>query len=158
MARLTTQPGLVSTATRAPSTTLPLPKLPARPALALDLTLERRMFLMLSAIWLMHMLDLRFTLFEHFGGHFVELNPVGNFLLGHSIEAVTGYKLGTLAMGTTILWYARRHAIAVSGTWLFLATTVFLMVKWFAYYQVMPADIQLRMPPLALQQVPPGTF
>jgi hypothetical protein len=152
MPRQLSQPGLLTfppnTTAAVRTQTLPLPSRGWRqPAW---LTLDRRMFAVFALVWVLHMFDLRFTLLEHFGGHFLELNPIANWLLGHSIVAITAFKLGLLTFATTILWVLRRHSIAVTATWLLLAASLFVMVKWAWYFQVMPAEIKLRLPPLPL--------
>jgi hypothetical protein len=112
------------------------------------LTRPRRILLILTLVWVLHMLDLRFTLLESLKTHFVELNPVAARLLDWSMGAVVAYKLGLLGAGTAILLILRRHEFAERGTWFLFVVHLYLAVRWHMYYVVAPAEEFLYLPPL----------
>jgi hypothetical protein len=108
-------------------------------ALRAWLTRPRRVAVLLLAIWAFNLLDLHFTLTESLTrSWFVEANPVAAFVLGTSVTATVVYKATMLALGTGILWWLRRRAVAELASWLLTLTCLSLMVQWYQYYLIAP--------------------
>lgn len=107
---------------------------PGEPLVGSWLNRPRRVLLALSAVWIVAIFDLGFTLSESATAHFVEMNPVAARLLGGSASLLCLYKFSLLGLGTLILLFLRRHSIAELACWFLLATKVYLAVRWFAYF------------------------
>jgi hypothetical protein len=107
----------------------------------------RRILFVLFAVWLMHMLDLRFTLAESAKGHFHELNPFAAFILDWSHFGVVLYKVLLLGGATAILWYLRRYAISERASWLLLFMAIGLTIRWQMYFQLAPEQPFNYLPP-----------
>ncbi len=98
------------------------------------LTRPRRILLTLTAVWVVAVFDLGFTLFEQGSAQFIELNPLAAKLMGGSAAAVMVFKFSLLGVGTLILLGLRRHSVAELACWFLLATKVYLALRWFSYY------------------------
>jgi hypothetical protein len=108
-------------------------------ALRAWLTRPRRVAVLLLAIWAFNLLDLHFTLTESLTrSWFVEANPVAALVLGTSVTATVAYKASMLALGTGILWWLRRRAVAELASWLLTFICLSLMVHWYQYYLIAP--------------------
>ncbi len=94
----------------------------------------RRIVMLLIGVWALNAADLAFTLIEANSSHFIELNPIAANLLGGPPYFLVAYKLCLLALGTTILFCFRRHAVSELGCWFLLATCTYVLVRWYAYY------------------------
>jgi hypothetical protein len=95
---------------------------------------SRRVLLTLTAVWVVAVFDLGFTLSESGTRMFVELNPFAAHLLGGSASLVIAYKFGLLSLGTVILLWLRKHFIAELGCWFLLAAKVYLALRWLSYF------------------------
>ena len=88
---------------------------------------------MLAATWVIHIFDLGFTLLETYSDHFHETNPIAARFL-HSANAIIAYKFILLGFGTTVMLALRRHVLAEWGSWLMLASSVYVAIRWYCYY------------------------
>ncbi len=96
---------------------------------------SRRLLLLLTAIWLLSVFDLTFTLAAYAMNVLIELNPIADWLLErYGSAAVVCYKVGLMGMGTIILWTYRGQHCSESAAWLTLMVYVVLSVRWYAYY------------------------
>ncbi len=95
----------------------------------------RRMLISMLGVWLMSAFDLLFTLIENGSSHFYELNPIAAVLLQGPPIIVTVYKFSLLAVGTLILLRLRDHSVAELGCWFLLATTTYVAIRWYCYYE-----------------------
>ncbi|MDX2198816.1 MAG: DUF5658 family protein [Phycisphaerae bacterium] len=93
----------------------------------------RRILLALAATWVVHTFDLGFTLLEANSEHFRELNPVAATLLQDD-QAVIVYKIALLLLASVIILPLRRRHLAELATWLMLATSIYVAVRWHCYY------------------------
>lgn len=100
----------------------------------------RRILLLLSAIWVISIFDLGFTLSEYGTEEFVELNPVAARILGGPEHFVVGYKFGLLGFATLILLGLRRHAVAELACWFLFTFKIYVAVRWLAYYDCLLHD------------------
>jgi len=94
----------------------------------------RRVLLALSAVWVVAVFDLGFTLAEWGTMDFVEINPLAARILGGPEQTVMAFKFGLLGLGTIILLALRRHFIAELGCWFLFVSKVYLAVRWYVYY------------------------
>ncbi|MBK9119156.1 MAG: hypothetical protein IPM18_06080 [Phycisphaerales bacterium] len=101
---------------------------------------SRRILLLLSAIWVISIFDLAFTLNEYGTEKFVELNPVADRVLAGPVHHVMLYKFGLLGVGTLILLALRRHTVAELACWFLFTFKVYVGVRWFAYYDCLLYD------------------
>ncbi len=95
---------------------------------------SRRVLLALTAIWVVAVFDLGFTLSESATPEFVELNPVAAPLLSGPNHHVMFFKFGLLGGASIILLSLRRHLVAELGTWFLMATMIYVGVRWYLYY------------------------
>ncbi|MGD8453136.1 MAG: DUF5658 family protein [Phycisphaerae bacterium] len=99
------------------------------------LSRAQRVLLVLLAVWILNVFDLGFTLHQARTLHFIELNPLAAKLLNHPPLVLFAYKFSLLGLGTAILAWLRRHAIAELGCWLLLASYLYVAVRWHVYYE-----------------------
>ena len=104
------------------------------------LTRTRRVLWVLAAVWVLNMFDLGFTIVAHVYGHFTELNPIAASMLSGPWYHLATFKFVTLAAGTIILLMLARHKVAELGSWLLLATYVFVAARWYRYFDDMLDD------------------
>lgn len=104
------------------------------------LTRPRRVLFVLAAVWVLNIFDLGFTMVAHVHGHFTELNPIAAGMLSGPWYHVAAFKFVTLAAGTIILLVLARHKVAELGSWLLLATYVFVAARWYRYFGDMLDD------------------
>jgi len=98
------------------------------------LTRPRRVLLLLSAVWVLNIFDLGYTLLESLHCGFVELNPLAARIIGGAPEALVLYKTGLLTVSTAILLGYRRHRVAELGCWFLLVVYLYVAVCWCLYY------------------------
>lgn len=114
-------------------------------------TRPRRILLLLAVLWLLNVLDLRFTMLEASGNVlFNELNPVAAHLLGNSLDALVAYKLTLVALASLILWRLRSYSPAEWGTWLATAAYAAVFMQWMLYFHIAPDFDTGYYPPLRL--------
>ncbi len=104
------------------------------------LTRPRRVLFVLAAVWVLNMFDLGFTMVAHVHGHFTELNPIAAGMLSGPWYHVATFKFVSLGAGTIILLMLARHKVAELGSWLLLATYVFVAARWYRYFDDMLED------------------
>lgn len=104
------------------------------------LTRSRRVLFVLAAVWVLNMFDLGFTMIAHAHGHFTELNPIAAGMLSGPWYHVAAFKFVSLGAGTIILLMLARHKVAELGSWLLLATYVFVAARWYHYFDGMLDD------------------
>ncbi len=107
---------------------------PVRPLFGVWLNRPRRVLLALTAIWIVAIFDLGFTLLESESFTFVELNPLAAAVVGGPDEAVFAFKFGLLSAGSVILLALRRHATTELACWFLLTSKVYLAIRWYVYY------------------------
>lgn len=95
---------------------------------------SRRVLLTLSAVWIVSIFDLGYTLSEWGSADFTELNPVAAQLLGGPQHAIVAFKFGLLSLGTLILLALRRHLVAELACWFLFTAKIYLAVRWLAYF------------------------
>lgn len=95
----------------------------------------RRVFLLLIGVWVLSVFDLWFTLQEAQSHYFIEMNPIAARLLSSPAHALVAYKLVLLMIGTLILTFLRRHAVAELACWFLLSSCFYVAVRWYAYYE-----------------------
>lgn len=95
---------------------------------------QRRVLLLLAAIWVLNFFDLESTLIESRRWFFDELNPLAASLLGLPDGFLVGYKAFMVAAGSTILVGLRRHRAAELGCWFLLAVYASVTARWSLYY------------------------
>jgi hypothetical protein len=95
---------------------------------------SRRVLLTLTAVWVVAVFDLGYTLAESGTGDFFELNPLAAQLLGGSPHTVILFKFGCLGFGTLILLALRRYAIAELACWFLFVATLYVAVRWYGYF------------------------
>lgn len=133
-----------------PVITIPSPAAKRHPLALPHIDRPTRVLCIVVLVWLMSVVDLRFTLLEASSAHFIELNPVAAELLTISLDAVALYKVTMLGIGTGILLALRRHALSEFAAWLLLGVFLALMVLWTLYYDILPhGAVPGQYPPLA---------
>jgi hypothetical protein len=104
--------------------------------------------LVLLAIWVLNLFDLGYTLHQARAHHFTEMNPLAARLLHGPPLLLLLFKVSLVSVGTVILVWLRRHAIAELACWLLLATYFYVAVRWLTYYEqalALPVDELTRM-------------
>jgi hypothetical protein len=99
------------------------------------LTRPRRVLLVLSAVWVLNIFDLGYTLLESLHNGFIELNPLAARLVGESPAALVGYKAALIAISSAILLVFRRQRVVELGCWFLLAVYLQVAVCWAFYYE-----------------------
>ena len=92
-----------------------------------------RVLVVISAVWVLNLFDLSYTLLEADGRHFRELNPVAAYLLGHP-HALVMYKASLVIIGSVILLRHRRLRLVEIASWLILAAYVYVAIRWSLYF------------------------
>ena len=98
------------------------------------LSRPRRILLTLTAIWVINMMDLAFTMTESLHTAFNELNPLAKFLIGKNPDLLIVYKFGLLTVSSTILLIYRRQRVSELGCWLLFGVYIFVAIRWMAYF------------------------
>lgn len=94
----------------------------------------KRVAILLSAIALLSLGDLYMTLSYATSGGMFESNPVARFVMSFGSPAlVATWKLGSLLLACTILYWARRTRYAEVGTWACTLFLAWLTCHWIAY-------------------------
>lgn len=94
----------------------------------------RRILLTLMLVWVVHVFDLGFTMAQWGTYEFVELNPLAARIVDGPAHVLAGFKFGLLGIGTVILLSLRRQPVAELACWFLLATTLYLAVRWYVYF------------------------
>jgi hypothetical protein len=95
---------------------------------------SRRVFQLITTLWVLSLADLVFTLWAHFFTPFHELNPLARYFLGHGlIPSLILFKLVVTAIGASIFWRLRLHVRAEAALWAIVAVYVLLAVRWSSY-------------------------
>lgn len=102
---------------------------------------SRRILLALSAVWVINVFDLGFTLLESTRFHFVELNPLAATMLRDAPHFLVAYKLGLVICASTILIALRAERVSELGSWLILAVYGCVGLRWSFYYEELLATI-----------------
>jgi PAS domain-containing protein len=95
----------------------------------------RRILLLLSAIWIINVFDLGYTLLESLNHDFVEMNPVAAQLIGTSPEALVGYKSALLIVSSAILLANRYQRLTELGCWFLLVAYLYVGLCWAFYFE-----------------------
>lgn len=91
---------------------------------------QRRLFWLLTAAWLVNVFDLFFTQMAYNQSMLVEMNPVAAMILPYGPLVTALYKFTLLIVGTSILWWYRRHGLAEAAAWAYALVCVFLCFWW----------------------------
>jgi len=91
---------------------------------------QRRVFWLLTAAWLVNVFDLLFTQIAYNQSMLVEMNPMAAMVLPYGPLAMAVYKFVLLIVGTSILWWYRRHLVAEAATWAYAFVCVGLSFWW----------------------------
>lgn len=100
----------------------------------------RRVLLALTAVWVLHLFDLCFTMRESQELHFVELNPIAARLLSGPEHWIISYKFALVTLGSAILLLLRRHSITELASWFLAAVSVYVAARWYVYFQCLIDD------------------
>ena|GEM_PF-4379162 len=99
------------------------------------LTRPRRVLLLLAAVWVINLFDLRYTLSESLHSAFHELNPLAASLLSRDPDLLIYYKFGLLFSSSVILLICRMTKVAELGCWVLLAAYSCVAVRWWSYFE-----------------------
>jgi hypothetical protein len=97
----------------------------------------RRVLLLLTAVWIVNIFDLGYTLLESTRRDFIEVNPFAAKLVGASPEALVVYKATLVVLSSAILLAHRRHRIAELACWFLFAIHLYVGICWARYYEDM---------------------
>lgn len=84
---------------------------------------------LLILLWIMALADLALSL-KYLDGGRLEANPLAALLFTCGPGAIVVFKLSLTALGTWLLWLARRKAIAFAGAASCCAVYLALMGQW----------------------------
>jgi hypothetical protein len=99
------------------------------------LTRPRRILLLLSAVWVLNIFDLGYTLLEADRGSLIEMNPVAAPLLTAPSYALVIYKAALVLGSSAILLMLCHHRVVEVGCWLLLASYLYVAGRWIFYYE-----------------------
>ena|SRR5579863_814808 len=100
----------------------------------IDESRTRRIFELLSVIWLLAMADLFFTIWAQLFTPFRELNPFASHLLHqHQLSGLIAFKVALTGIGTVIFWALRKYSRAELALWLVMFVYVALTIRWADY-------------------------
>jgi hypothetical protein len=97
----------------------------------------RRVLLLLTAVWIVNIFDLGYTLLESIRRDFIEVNPLAAKLVGASPEALVVYKAALVVVSSAILLAHRRQRIAELACWFLFAIHLYVGICWARYYEDM---------------------
>lgn len=97
---------------------------------------QRRVLLLLAALWVLNIFDCGLTLMAWTQGHLSEANPVARYVLGHGPESLVLYKLTLVGASSLMLWRARFHPLAERAIWLLVVAYAVVAVHWRLCYEL----------------------
>jgi hypothetical protein len=89
-----------------------------------------RVFLLLTAVAILNLFDLLYTLFAHSIGELREMNPLADSVLQVGQSTLICFKVMLVLFGTYILWKCRRSAWAVPACWILMIAFTGLGIIW----------------------------
>lgn len=117
---------------------------------------ERRMIWLLMMAWIINLFDLGLTLFAWQQNFLTELNPIAARVLPHGTAATVAYKCGLLIVGTSVLWFCRRHPVTEPTVWGYVILCVGLSLWWHkVVHEAQPAWVEAN---TAARLIPNETF
>ena len=136
------------------------PQLPAVPAAVAPARTrrpagDRRLAYLLLVAWIINLFDLCLTVLAWRQHLMVELNPLAAKVLPHGTAAIIIYKIGLLVIGTTALWYCRRHWATEPAVWAYVILCIGLSFWWHSLVNEMHLSWAEFNPPAHLQPLPP---
>ncbi|MCG3136273.1 MAG: hypothetical protein HJJLKODD_00099 [Phycisphaerae bacterium] len=96
----------------------------------------RRIWVLMSAIWLMNGFDLIMTLSAHQQGLLVESNPVAHAILPHGPVALGIFKVALVLAGSLIFLNYRRHPLVEYLSWFLVVVYLGVSFRWVACYNL----------------------
>lgn len=94
-----------------------------------------RVFLILTALWLINLFDVGLTMAAYHQGILYEMNPLGEWFLRLGPYSLILFKLAMVLMSTSILWHIRGHAVAELAAWTLMGAYVAVALEWHRCYE-----------------------
>jgi hypothetical protein len=110
---------------------------------------HRRMFQLIAFLWLCSAADLFLTVWAHRFTPFLEMNPLARGLLETgAIGLLIVYKAAMTLLGSSLLWWNRKHGRAELALWGMVFVHILLAIRWSHY-----TDRCLQAPAEAIPQI-----
>ena len=112
-----------------------------------------RVGVLLSAVCILNMVDLTYTLFANRIGMLHEMNPLADaFLKTGLTPSLICFKILMMLCGLGLLWKVRENKLVIPACWLLFATYIGLSIVWYSWVCSVNHDMELRianaLPPL----------
>jgi hypothetical protein len=95
---------------------------------------HRRMFQLIAFLWLCSAADLFLTVWAHRFTPLIEMNPLARGLLETgAIGLLVVYKGAMTLLGSSLLWWNRKHGRAELALWGMVFVHILLAIRWSNY-------------------------